>query len=208
MQPSRSFNVCSVGGPAVGNQGMPHGQPREGAPAPAAQTSTRPEITTRPVRVNQALQCTLRTCAAWVLAVFLSRFVLRGVGNPGHMYSPPFLRHAHLRGRQFTKQCCRHAHAQFCPRCCLTTPSTCVPPCIQTQIAIRTSKVESDPGATTQSAAQTKLKVEDALSYLDQVKLQFAKQPAVYNDFLDIMKEFKSANIDTPWGNSASLRAV
>jgi paired amphipathic helix protein Sin3a len=37
-----------------------------------------------------------------------------------------------------------------------------------------------------------RLKVEDALSYLDQVKLQFAKQPDVYNQFLDIMKEFKS----------------
>lgn len=36
------------------------------------------------------------------------------------------------------------------------------------------------------------LQVEDALSYLDQVKLQFGSQPQVYNDFLDIMKEFKS----------------
>lgn len=37
-----------------------------------------------------------------------------------------------------------------------------------------------------------KLKVEDALSYLDQVKYKFGNQPQVYNDFLDIMKEFKS----------------
>ncbi|XP_014680684.1 PREDICTED: paired amphipathic helix protein Sin3a-like isoform X2 [Priapulus caudatus] len=43
-----------------------------------------------------------------------------------------------------------------------------------------------------------RLKVEDALSYLDQVKLQFGNQPQVYNDFLDIMKEFKSQAIDTP----------
>jgi len=43
-----------------------------------------------------------------------------------------------------------------------------------------------------------RLKVEDALSYLDQVKLQFSGQPQVYNDFLDIMKEFKSQSIDTP----------
>ncbi|XP_034392021.1 paired amphipathic helix protein Sin3a-like [Cyclopterus lumpus] len=42
-----------------------------------------------------------------------------------------------------------------------------------------------------------RLKVEDALSYLDQVKLQFGNQPQVYNDFLDIMKEFKSQSIDT-----------
>ena len=37
-----------------------------------------------------------------------------------------------------------------------------------------------------------RLKVEDALSYLDQVKYKFGNQPQVYNDFLDIMKEFKS----------------
>lgn len=43
-----------------------------------------------------------------------------------------------------------------------------------------------------------RLKVEDALSYLDQVKYKFGDQPQVYNDFLDIMKEFKSQSIDTP----------
>jgi len=36
------------------------------------------------------------------------------------------------------------------------------------------------------------LNVKDALSYLDQVKIQFAEQPEVYNMFLDIMKDFKS----------------
>ncbi|XP_043231433.1 paired amphipathic helix protein Sin3b-like isoform X2 [Amphibalanus amphitrite] len=43
-----------------------------------------------------------------------------------------------------------------------------------------------------------RLKVEDALSYLDQVKSKFQNNPEVYNDFLDIMKEFKAQNIDTP----------
>ncbi|XP_014240289.1 paired amphipathic helix protein Sin3a [Cimex lectularius] len=43
-----------------------------------------------------------------------------------------------------------------------------------------------------------RLKVEDALSYLDQVKYKFNSQPQVYNDFLEIMKEFKSQCIDTP----------
>lgn len=33
---------------------------------------------------------------------------------------------------------------------------------------------------------------QDALSYLDQVKVQFAGEPQVYNQFLDIMKDFKS----------------
>ncbi|KAF7534849.1 hypothetical protein G7054_g5859 [Neopestalotiopsis clavispora] len=40
--------------------------------------------------------------------------------------------------------------------------------------------------------------LNDALSYLDQVKVQFAEQPDVYNRFLDIMKDFKSQTIDTP----------
>ncbi|KAM7222577.1 hypothetical protein V8F06_002071 [Rhypophila decipiens] len=39
---------------------------------------------------------------------------------------------------------------------------------------------------------------QDALSYLDQVKVQFNEQPDVYNKFLDIMKDFKSQNINTP----------
>ncbi|KAJ4485722.1 hypothetical protein J3R30DRAFT_3441510 [Lentinula aciculospora] len=42
------------------------------------------------------------------------------------------------------------------------------------------------------------LNVTDALSYLDAVKLQFAEKPEVYNKFLDIMKDFKSQQIDTP----------
>ncbi|XP_023268148.1 paired amphipathic helix protein Sin3a-like isoform X2 [Seriola lalandi dorsalis] len=55
------------------------------------------------------------------------------------------------------------------------------------------------PITSTQGQQQfQRLKVEDALSYLDQVKLQFGNQPQVYNDFLDIMKEFKSQSIDTP----------
>ena len=40
--------------------------------------------------------------------------------------------------------------------------------------------------------------LNDALSYLDQVKGQFSDHPDVYNKFLDIMKEFKSGAIDTP----------
>ncbi len=41
------------------------------------------------------------------------------------------------------------------------------------------------------------LKVEDALLYLEQVKSQFNEHPAVYNQFLDIMKEFKAQSINT-----------
>ena len=52
--------------------------------------------------------------------------------------------------------------------------------------------VTSSSSSSVTSSQFQRLKVEDALSYLDQVKLQFGNQPQVYNDFLDIMKEFKS----------------
>lgn len=42
------------------------------------------------------------------------------------------------------------------------------------------------------------LNVKDALSYLEQVKFQFNSRPDIYNQFLDIMKDFKSQSIDTP----------
>ncbi|GAA56196.1 paired amphipathic helix protein Sin3a [Clonorchis sinensis] len=41
------------------------------------------------------------------------------------------------------------------------------------------------------------LKVEDALSYLDEVKERFAGQGAIYTDFLDVMREFKMQTIGT-----------
>lgn len=48
------------------------------------------------------------------------------------------------------------------------------------------------------SSAYRPLNVKDALSYLDQVKIQFYNQADVYNNFLDIMKDFKLQSIDTP----------
>nr|XP_033812218.1 paired amphipathic helix protein Sin3b [Geotrypetes seraphini] len=55
-------------------------------------------------------------------------------------------------------------------------------------------------GTNSWNKAQEKLPVhvEDALSYLDQVKIRFGSDPATYNGFLEIMKEFKSQSIDTP----------
>lgn len=47
-------------------------------------------------------------------------------------------------------------------------------------------------------AVDRPLNVSDALSYLDAVKVRFHDQPEVYNQFLDIMKDFKSQLIDTP----------
>lgn len=39
---------------------------------------------------------------------------------------------------------------------------------------------------------ERQLNVSDALTYLDNVKVQFQNRPDVYNRFLDIMKDFKS----------------
>ncbi|CAH6718933.1 transcriptional regulatory protein Sin3p [[Candida] jaroonii] len=54
------------------------------------------------------------------------------------------------------------------------------------------------PNRSTTSQVYRPLNVKDALSYLDQVKIQFYNQADVYNNFLDIMKDFKSQTIDTP----------
>ncbi|KAK2732401.1 Transcriptional regulatory protein sin3 [Onygenales sp. PD_40] len=54
------------------------------------------------------------------------------------------------------------------------------------------------PGSVAALAQGQQPILNDALSYLDQVKVQFAEQPEVYNRFLDIMKDFKSQAIDTP----------
>ena len=40
--------------------------------------------------------------------------------------------------------------------------------------------------------------MEDALLYLDQVKMEFGDRPHIYNEFLDIMKTFKTQQLDTP----------
>ena len=60
----------------------------------------------------------------------------------------------------------------------------------------------SSSGSTAEEPQQQgKLKVEDALAYLAKVKGEFQddpENPHIYNLFLDIMKNFKSQQIDTP----------
>ena len=53
------------------------------------------------------------------------------------------------------------------------------------------------PADENNSSQRKPLKVEDALAYLEKVKSQFSDQLSVYNQFLDIMKEFKADCIDT-----------
>ena len=48
------------------------------------------------------------------------------------------------------------------------------------------------------SAQYKSLKVEDALRYLEKVRYKFLNQPLFYNNFLDIMKKFRSQSINTP----------
>ncbi|XP_017476361.1 PREDICTED: uncharacterized protein LOC108366452 isoform X1 [Rhagoletis zephyria] len=79
-------------------------------------------------------------------------------------------------------------------------PLTAAPPTLTVQQAAPPPPTSSQQGPPQpgQPGAPPRLKVEDALSYLDQVKFQYADQPQIYNNFLDIMKEFKSHCIDTP----------
>ncbi|CAL8134278.1 unnamed protein product [Orchesella dallaii] len=46
--------------------------------------------------------------------------------------------------------------------------------------------------------AEVHLRVEDAVTYLEHVKQRYHQRPQTYNDFLDIMKDFKSQSLDTP----------
>ncbi|PLW07516.1 hypothetical protein PCANC_23520 [Puccinia coronata f. sp. avenae] len=71
---------------------------------------------------------------------------------------------------------------------------------LTSSLAALSSQPQNSPGTST-SNCQNKyrpLNVRDALSYLDQVKVQFQDFPGVYNKFLDIMKDFKTQMIDTP----------
>lgn len=67
----------------------------------------------------------------------------------------------------------------------------------QSQMFSPFAQGQPGPGGAQVNQAQQPI-LNDALSYLDQVKSQFQEQPDVYNKFLDIMKEFKSGAIDTP----------
>ena len=79
-----------------------------------------------------------------------------------------------------------------------TSPAPFTPPpppqqAVQEQEAV--SDIRSSPPPSPQRAQANgyrPLNVKDALTYLDQVKIQFADQPEIYNKFLDIMKDFKS----------------
>ncbi|KAK9763347.1 hypothetical protein K7432_010059 [Basidiobolus ranarum] len=66
------------------------------------------------------------------------------------------------------------------------------------QSTIRSRPPSVQPPNQPGSVEYRPLNVRDALSYLDQVKIQFHDQPDVYNRFLDIMKDFKTQAIDTP----------
>lgn len=61
-----------------------------------------------------------------------------------------------------------------------------------------TPTATTDSPSSPNSSSYRPLNVIDALAYLDQVKGRFSDKPNVYNQFLDIMKDFKSQSIDTP----------
>lgn len=46
--------------------------------------------------------------------------------------------------------------------------------------------------ATAPTTRSGNMRFESALDFLDQVKMQFQDNPVIYNQFLDVMKEFKN----------------
>ena len=52
--------------------------------------------------------------------------------------------------------------------------------------------VQGDSHVASQRGPARPLNVKDALSYLDAVKMKFTDNVDIYNEFLEIMKEFKS----------------
>lgn len=71
-------------------------------------------------------------------------------------------------------------------------------PTVSTAAAAVAAAMPTQEEQTVSDPQYRSLNVKDALSYLEQVKLQFSSQTHIYNQFLDIMKDFKSQNIDTP----------
>ena len=65
-------------------------------------------------------------------------------------------------------------------------------------VSHQTTQVRDRPEQDPPSFQMRELKVEDALNYLDSVKLEFGDRPRIYNEFLEIMKNFKAHEIDTP----------
>jgi paired amphipathic helix protein Sin3a len=59
-------------------------------------------------------------------------------------------------------------------------------------IHANTASSPPPPPAASNDSNYRPLNVSDALTYLDQVKVRFSDKPNVYNQFLDIMKDFKS----------------
>lgn len=62
--------------------------------------------------------------------------------------------------------------------------------------AAQPSQQVSSTGGSTQR--QRRLQVDDALSYLEQVRQQFSSQPDVYNDFLEVMKQVSGGPREVP----------
>ena len=73
-----------------------------------------------------------------------------------------------------------------------------VAPALPLRLSKPALKSMRNAGAPQSKPATNTSTMEGALSYLDEVKYQCQNTPEVYTKFMDIMIEFKSANIDTP----------
>lgn len=114
-------------------------------------------------------------------------------GAPTGMFSPRFERTPQASAQQLPAQ----SVLPF-PSANSNLQQVTVPGVTPAQQPILNVNARHSPGHSNVLIPQTDRAMQDALSYLDQVKVQFSSDPHVYNQFLDIMKDFKSQAIDTP----------
>jgi len=189
MPPTQGVTVTGPG--AYNPRVLPHTVAvyREGAatltPAPPAHVAAPPAHSTQPNTVIHQLtgpkQGETIALPNTPVSVQYSRAIVTGVGNSITVaVTSPSVHNMQIHPPGHLVQKNPHSTAVFSGQSSVrtVTPAQAIP--------------------TSGNPSFQRLKVEDALSYLDQVKFKFGNQPQVYNDFLDIMKEFKSQSIDTP----------
>ena len=78
------------------------------------------------------------------------------------------------------------------PGLALPTTIAAIPLSVNTTVPPVGAVALGQPSIASNPKPARELKVEDALLYLDQVKVEFTDKPHIYNEFLDIMKNFKA----------------
>ncbi len=85
-------------------------------------------------------------------------------------------------------------HAGFRTSCALLSRSS-----VGASFGMKRARDDDGFNSSTKRGGVGAPKEHDALFYLENVKLQFASQPDVYNRFLDVMRDFRSQAYVTMW---------